>query len=394
MKKIIVIMPFRKVAKKILTKKFGIASIVLCLVLGAAGLYVTQQGMHMTNSLEFCVSCHSMTTPYHEYQQSKHYRNQFGVRAVCSDCHVPHEGLALLKAKIVASNDLLQHFLGTIDTPEKFEAKRLELAQRVWDKMEKSDSRECRSCHSFDAMVLDSQSEDAQKQHAKAPQEGQTCISCHHGIVHKKPDMSSLSRNALARLREQMNDTWKTGDAYYPIEIMQLFVAPADDAELAGSILPATRITVLQVKGEWAEVQVNGWRQEEVDSVLYEVRGQRIFAATVKEDGLPLVSEGKTSWTDPDTEYRWTEATLKAWMKRTPMTSDPAGLWDYASNTFISTCSSCHSTYPADHFTANQWPSMIKSMERFAQLPRNENFLVIKYLQLNSSDVGAKGKTH
>lgn len=379
--------------KKIVTKKFGLISIVFCLLLGAAGLYATQTGMHMTNSLEFCVSCHGMSTPYQEYQQSKHYRNHAGVRAICSDCHVPHEGLGLLKAKILAANDLLGHFLGTIDTPEKFEAKRLELAQRVWDKMEKSDSRECRNCHSFDAMVLDTQSEDARKQHAKAPGEGRTCISCHHGVVHKKPDMSALSQNALASLRQKMNDNWKAGDRYYPIEIMPLFVTPSEDAEAAGSILPATQIKVVQVKGDWAEVEIAGWRQEEVDSVIYEVRGQRIFAATVKEAGAELITNDR-SWIDEETEYRWTEATLKAWMRRTPLTDSTEGLWNYASNTYNGTCSSCHAAYSPDHFTANQWPSMIKSMERFAQLPRNEHLLVVKYLQLQASDVGGKGKAH
>jgi len=47
--------------------------------------------------------------------------------------------------KIQASNELWHKMLGTIDTPEKFEAKRLELARSVWATMKKTDSRECRN---------------------------------------------------------------------------------------------------------------------------------------------------------------------------------------------------------------------------------------------------------
>ena len=44
-----------------------------------------------TNSLAFCISCHEMTPVYEEYKASVHYKNAAGVRAICSDCHVPRE---------------------------------------------------------------------------------------------------------------------------------------------------------------------------------------------------------------------------------------------------------------------------------------------------------------
>jgi hypothetical protein len=45
-------------------------------------------------------------------------------------------------------SDLWGHYItGSIDTKEKFEAKRYELAKRVWTYMKANDSRECRHCH-------------------------------------------------------------------------------------------------------------------------------------------------------------------------------------------------------------------------------------------------------
>jgi nitrate/TMAO reductase-like tetraheme cytochrome c subunit len=92
-----------------------------------------------------------------------------------------------LLRKVYATNELFHHFLGTIDTPEKFEALRLEMAQHVWDTMKANDSRECRNCHSKESMALEKQSRPAQRMHRAAVEKGQTCIECHQGIAHKLP---------------------------------------------------------------------------------------------------------------------------------------------------------------------------------------------------------------
>ena len=48
--------------------------------------------MEMTNTLEFCTTCHEMRdTVYQEYKETIHYSNRSGVRAICSDCHVPKD---------------------------------------------------------------------------------------------------------------------------------------------------------------------------------------------------------------------------------------------------------------------------------------------------------------
>jgi cytochrome c-type protein NapC len=146
--------------------------------------------MELTNTETFCISCHEMeVNVYQEYRDTVHYNNRTGVRAVCSDCHVPKEWHYKMLRKIVASNELFHHFLGTIDTPEKFEAKRLELAQHVWKTMKETNSRECRNCHDYDSMDYVDQQRRAVKAHIKGFDKGETCIDCHKGIAHSLPAM-------------------------------------------------------------------------------------------------------------------------------------------------------------------------------------------------------------
>ncbi len=142
--------------------------------------------MEATNTQEFCIGCHEMEeNVYQEYKPTIHYSNRTGVRAGCPDCHVPRPWIAKMIRKVQASGEVYHKILGTVDTPEKFDGKRLLLAKRVWNAMKTTDSRECRNCHNFESMNPKYQKPRARKQHLNAFQTGQTCIDCHKGIAHK-----------------------------------------------------------------------------------------------------------------------------------------------------------------------------------------------------------------
>lgn len=165
--------------------RFG-ALLAMGTAVGILAFMAVDAGIAATNTNEFCISCHEMkSTVYEEYKKTTHHTNRTGVSATCADCHVPREGLPKLLRKVKASSDLYHSFLGTIDTYPKFEAKRLELAERVWAYMKASDSRECRSCHRFNAMAIGQQKPRARAQHQSATDSGETCIDCHKGLAHK-----------------------------------------------------------------------------------------------------------------------------------------------------------------------------------------------------------------
>jgi cytochrome c-type protein NapC len=146
-------------------------------------------GMEATNSLVFCTSCHEMRdTVYQEYKETIHYRNRSGVRAICSDCHVPKDWVHKFVRKVQASQELYSKFIaGSIETPEKFENRRMEMAQHVWETMKGNDSHECRNCHSWEAMDPQKQHPRGRKKMEEAQKQGKTCIDCHKGIAHLLP---------------------------------------------------------------------------------------------------------------------------------------------------------------------------------------------------------------
>jgi len=169
-----------------------IRGIIALLVFAAiAGVFVVAgaAGLAWTNTEAFCIGCHEMRdNVYAEFKDTIHDKNRTGVRAICSSCHVPHEPIAMIKRKMAATFEIYGHLVGKIDTKEKFEAHRYEMAKKVWVRMKQTDSLECRNCHKEESMEKEKQSERAQSRHAKAKAENLTCIDCHYGIAHKEPE--------------------------------------------------------------------------------------------------------------------------------------------------------------------------------------------------------------
>ncbi len=164
------------------------ATLVLFFVAGIVVWGGFNWALELTNTEQFCISCHEMKdNVYKEYRNTIHYQNRTGVRATCPDCHVPKEWGPKMIRKIKASNELWHKMLGSIDTPEKFNGKRLELAQNEWRRMKANDSRECRNCHNYAYFDYSVQGRRSNRMHQTGFEEGQTCIDCHKGIAHSLP---------------------------------------------------------------------------------------------------------------------------------------------------------------------------------------------------------------
>ncbi|MCW8828168.1 MAG: NapC/NirT family cytochrome c [Gammaproteobacteria bacterium] len=173
------------------TGGFPLKRVLLLLAVFVAGMLVlggVNGFFAYTNKTEFCTSCHTMQWNHEEYKTTAHFNNASGVQTGCADCHVPKEFGPKVWSKLVATKDIYHHVIGTIDTKEKFEEHRWEMANRVWDKMRATDSRECRGCHDIQNMDLELQTRIARNKHSSALEKGQTCIDCHQGIAHRQPD--------------------------------------------------------------------------------------------------------------------------------------------------------------------------------------------------------------
>ncbi len=178
---------FRNLLKKYckLSSDFPVVVFFSVFFLGIIFWGAFNTAMEVTNTESFCISCHEMKdTVYQEYKETIHFSNRTGVKASCPDCHVPRDWGHKVLRKISASNELFHKLIGSIDTKEKFENKRLELAEDVWKVMRSTDSRECRNCHSFDDMNVRKQKKNSRLAHERGIKKGLTCMDCHMGIAH------------------------------------------------------------------------------------------------------------------------------------------------------------------------------------------------------------------
>ncbi|TGZ98681.1 NapC/NirT family cytochrome c [Rodentibacter pneumotropicus] len=355
----------------------------LCLMgIGALVLWGTQTIMHKTSSTAFCVSCHSMSHPQREWEGSTHFANAKGIRAECSDCHVPQESWHYTKAKIIALKDVWYEMQGKLDSTQKYEAHRAEMAQRVWDEMKETDSETCRSCHSFDAMELSAQPKLAKETHMSAKTNGQTCIDCHKGIVHFLPenhgDTAGQSTTNLGGNITQQAPIYSTA-------------MTSAQGEQGGDIrlMPYAEIANWQAKDEQLMGTLHGWQQVGADSVVYQELGKRITVALVDEDarkGMKVLQTKHDEVTDSD----WKEVSLIVSVPKEKMSSDLTALNQYGSQLNQANCSSCHAAINADHYTANQWIGVVNSMKDRTSMNKDEVRALTIYLQHNAKDMMAK----
>ena len=187
--------------------------LIVGLILGVLFWGGFNWAMELSNTESFCISCHEMReNVFVEYRETIHYNNSTGVRATCPDCHVPKEWIHKIRRKIQASNELYHHFLGTVSTKDKFDAKRLELSGHVWEAMKKTDSRECRNCHDFSYMDLSVQEGRASQLHQEALAAGGTCIDCHAGIAHT---LAPGAEDAMAALYKDLGYLLPSQPGYF-----------------------------------------------------------------------------------------------------------------------------------------------------------------------------------
>ncbi|SHI15588.1 NapC/NirT family cytochrome c [Ferrimonas marina] len=164
---------------------------LLAVILGILAWVGFEVSMEMSSTDEFCTSCHNSPSRWvmdEWHNESAHFNTRSGVVVTCHDCHIPKTFFAKVWVKgTSAASHITTQLTGKYKTKEDFEQHRLALAQQVWDVMEKTDSRECRSCHNVERMDPAQQSETAAQFHEVLADGGVTCIDCHKGIAHHLP---------------------------------------------------------------------------------------------------------------------------------------------------------------------------------------------------------------
>ncbi len=346
--------------------------------------------MEYTNTEKFCIGCHEMeNNVYQELQTTVHWENRSGVRATCSDCHVPHDWTNKMARKMQASKEVWGKIFGTINTREKFEAKRLELAQREWDRFKANGSLECRNCHDYGSMDWAKMSDEARRMMMPAAERNQSCMDCHKGIAHHLPAQMGSEDPMLAALAQEAGSTrLATGNAYFTAKPVQLFTDPGLTSP-AGKLEMATEVVVAGMQGNSVQLEIPAWRKEKgFGRVLYEDFGQNIISAVLEKDVAQQDSafDYREKKVDDLTGLPWAEVSVKLWAESGAYITSPDAMWRSAEQTYRDACSVCHAEPDPEHFGANTWPAMFAGMVGFTNMGQGTQDLVLKYLQKHSSD--------
>ncbi len=221
----------------------------------------------------------------------------------------------------------------------------------------------------------------------KGLEEGQTCINCHKGIAHEMPDMSTGYKAKYEELVAlSLKEKKKKGQVVYTLSVKPLFLK-SNGKKKAGKILPVTRLTILQEKGDKLQVRIDGWQQDGVAPLIYAQQGKRIFSTALGKMALSEVKIDRTML-DTDTDLTWHEVTFICWVTKNDLIFDREKLWEYGAEMHSACCSACHSATPANHFLANQWMGTLKTMSRNTNLDKGEYRFLLKYLQFHAKDTG------
>ncbi len=350
--------------------------VMIGVFIGWLSLGGTAAIMHKTSSTEFCLSCHSMEIPYEEYQGSVHFTNAKGIRAECSDCHIPKEPLDYVVTKIRASKDIYHEFVtGKIDSEDKYEDHRLAMAEAVWAQFRENDSATCRSCHSFDAMDSYEQSDDAVKMHKYAKENNQTCIDCHKGVAHFAPE-PELDREAYDRIVALTANT--------PSDVKQVFSVNKISLGDLGVINPAVEMDVVKYEDQKRMIKLSGYQMKGAEQVLYMSKGQRNIIASLSEAGQKQLEVGQ--FEEDRYGNSWRTASLTTTIDA-PVLDTFEPLWAYAEELDNVYCATCHAKIPANHFTVNAWGPVAKGMGDRTDISELDLEILTKFFQNHAKDV-------
>ncbi len=359
------------------------------------------------SSNSFCLSCHEMATNGEEYSHTIHYANRSGVRADCADCHIPKPFVERVVHMVVASRDVFGHVMGTIDTPEKFEAHRYAMAQRVWAEMSANRSESCRSCHSLDAMDQSKQSAEAIKTMHAPEAADKTCIDCHRGIAHHLPRPPRPAAKAAAVSSPAPATPAPAASAPASASASAPAAAPAPapaSAPAAGTVFvskPFVPITatasgaamgqlyvsaplhVLGTEGAQSHVAATLWMKGGADS------SGPLFDAP---DGIEV---GRLENAPPanakpgESRNGYTAVALDTFIASDMLVPDLAPVWADVEQNYEFTCAACHELHAPADLKPEAWPAEMSTMAKSANLSPEDAMLTLKWLQTQSRDHAA-----
>jgi len=174
--------------------------------------------------------------------------------------------------------------------------------------------------------------------------------------------------------------------AQYVIKTTRVYSEPTAESRPFGRVFVATRLGVKDQKPGWLRVEIRGWHQEGAKRMLYALPGKRIKAALISKDTVEKIRP-LDNVTDPDTNITWMGAAIEGWIVDDNVSPDLNTIWKSAWGLFSTRCTVCHQRRNPKKYTANQWVGLLKVMGPRTGLPKEQQHLILKYLQNHARDM-------
>lgn len=160
-----------------MSKKVVVLSVIGGIIIGGAASLISAQMVENTGKPEFCASCHEMKPMYETWLKGPHgpLGNKRGaVRAVCVDCHLPHDNVVsyLIAKGTSGMRDFIAHAFkgGYMDNPSHWLEKLNEPEKYTY-------IESCKHCHT----VLPKNKSHLAMEKGKV---SDNCLNCHWYVGH------------------------------------------------------------------------------------------------------------------------------------------------------------------------------------------------------------------
>lgn len=171
----------------------------------------------------------------------------------------------------------------------------------------------------------------------------------------------------------------------YASKVKSLYLS-STDSKVVGRLLPTAKVVILKRENQRVLLRIEGYRQLDNISALYFVPNRRILnAGFSKHTGVEFRRVSIAM--DKESKQEWELSSVELWSDDEWLSADVNALYKEADELYKASCSTCHALHSQKEFSANQWPSVIKSMKTRAGFDTNTEHLVSQYLQKNAKDM-------
>lgn len=200
------------------------------------------------------------------------------------------------------------------------------------------------------------------------------------------PDLAALRRGLVSSfLALFLVAGAATAEPVYLSAAAPLSAEPDAAAPAIATIAVAAEVDRLETRDGFHRIALEGWARDGVNRVLFGLPGKRILVANVNKAHLGNLGQVATT-VDPDTGITWNRLRIEGWIPQAVTEPELEPVWSAAWTLFAERCTACHQRRVPEHYTANQWRSLVKVMGPRTGLPKADQMLILTFLQNHASD--------